>query len=79
MSNSQLNKLKSRIKHGTEVTLILSSNVLDDSNDEKDFSQKLLLTNTQVSKLRRAFADGSSANIKPSKTQLHKTGQSGGF
>ena len=40
---------------------------------------KLLLTNTQDSKLRRAFANNSSANIKLSKTQLHKIGQSGGF
>ena len=38
----------------------------------------MLLTNTQVSKLRKAFANGSSANIKLSKTQLHKIGQSGG-
>ena len=38
----------------------------------------MLLTNTQVSKLRKAFANGSSANTKLSKTQLHKTGQSGG-
>ena len=36
----------------------------------------MLLTNTQVCK---AFANNSSANIKSSKTQLHKTGQSGGF
>ena len=27
--------------------------------------------------LRNAFANGSSANVKLSKTQLHKTGQSG--
>ena len=39
----------------------------------------LLLTNTQVSKLRKAFANNSSANIELSKTQLHKVGQSGGF
>ena len=38
-----------------------------------------MLTNTQVSKLLKAFANGSSANIKLSKTQLHKIGQSGGF
>ena len=47
-SNSQLNKLKSGIKHGTEVTLKLSSNVVGDSNDENNFPHKLLLTNTQV-------------------------------
>ena len=40
---------------------------------------KLSLTNTQVSKLREAFANGSSANTKLSETQLHKIGQSGGF
>ena len=39
----------------------------------------MLLTNTQVSKFRKAFANVSSANIKSSKTQLHKIGQSGGF
>ena len=39
----------------------------------------MLLTNTQISRLRKAFANGSSANIKLSKTQLHKIGQSGKF
>ena len=64
MCNSQLNKLKSGIKNDTEVTLKLSSNVAGDSNDENKFSHKLSLTNTQVSKLRKAFANNSSANIK---------------
>ena len=54
-------------------------NVVGDSYDENNFSHKLLLTNTQVSKLRKAFPKNSSANIKLSKTQLHKIGQSGGF
>ena len=40
--NSQLNKLKSAIKHETEVTLNLSSNVVGDSNNEKNFLHKLL-------------------------------------
>ena len=79
LSNSQLNKLKPRTKNGTEITLKISSNVVSDSNDEKNFLHKLLLTNKPVSKLRKAFANNSSANIKLSKTQLHKTGQSGGF
>ena len=39
----------------------------------------MLLTNTQVLRLRKAFANGSSANIKLSKTQLHKIGKSGRF
>ena len=38
-----------------------------------------MLTNTQVSNLRKGLANTSSANIKLSKTQLHKIGQSGGF
>ena len=52
----------------------LSSNVVGDSNAENKF----LLDNTQVSKLWKAFTNGSSANIKLAKTQLHKIGQSGG-
>ena len=78
-SNSQLNKLKSGIKIGTEITLKMSLNVVGDSNDENNFTHKLLLINTQVSKYRKAFANNSSANIKLSKTQLHKIGRSGRF
>ena len=71
--------MKSQIKNSTGVILKLSSNVVWDSSDENNFQRKLLLTNTQVSKLRKASANGSSANIKLSKTQLHKIGQSRGF
>ena len=48
-------------------------------DDEINFSHKLLLTNRQVSNLRKAFANHSSADIKLSKTQLSKMIQSGGF
>ena len=68
LSNSQLNTLKSGIKNNTEVTLKISSNFVGDSNDEYNFTHKLLLTNTQVSNLHKAFANGSLANIKLSKT-----------
>ena len=68
LSNSQLNKLKSGIKHGSEVTLDLWSNLIGNSNDETSFSHKLLLTNTQVSKICKAFANVSSSNVKFSKT-----------
>ena len=74
-SNSQLNKLKSRIKYGTEVTLNLPSNVIGNSNDESNFKHKLLLSNTQVSWLCKTFAKRSSANIKLSKSQLSKAVQ----
>ena len=43
-------------------------NLTGSSNDETNFSHKFLLTNTQVSKIPKAFANGSSANIKFSKT-----------
>ena len=46
LSNSQLNRLNSAIKHETEVVLRLSLNMIDD--DETNFHHKLLLTNRQV-------------------------------
>ena len=73
LSNSQLNKLKSGIKNGTEVTLKLSSNVAGDFNDENNFLHQLLLSNTQ------AFANNSSVNKKCSKNQLHKIGHQEDF
>ena len=45
LSNSQLNKLKSGIKNGTEVTLKIYSNVVSDSNNENNFLHKLLFVN----------------------------------
>ena len=60
----QINKLKSGIKNRTEVTLKLSSKVVGGSNDETNFSQKLLLTNTQIIRFHKAFANGLSANTK---------------
>ena len=73
-SNPQINKLKSGIKNGANVTLKISSNFVGDSNDENNFPYKIL-TNTQVSKFRKAFEIGSSGNIKLSKTLMHKIGQ----
>ena len=75
----QLKKLKFGIKGNTEVTLNFSSNVVGDSDDENNSPYKPSLTNTQLSRLCEAFANNSSANTKLSKTQLYKTGQSGGF
>ena len=53
--------------------------MIGNPNDETNFPHKLLLTYTQVSKICKAFANGSSANIKFSKTQLSKMIQSGGI
>ena len=67
------------MKNGTEVTLKIWSSVVGDSNDERNLLHKLVLTNTKVSKIFKAFKNGSSTNIKLSKIQLHKIGQSEGF
>ena len=48
LCNSQLTKLKSEIKNGNQITLNISSNAVGQSNDETNFSHKLLLTNMQV-------------------------------
>ena len=41
--------------------------MVGDSNDETNFPHKLLLTNKQISRTCKAFANCSSANIKLSK------------
>ena len=48
-------------------------------NNETNFPHELLLTDRQVSNIRKAFANNSSADIKFSKTQLSKMIQLGGF
>ena len=58
---------------------IPSSNVIRNSNDEINFPHKLLLTDKQVSRFCKAFANGSSAKIKLSETQLSKMLKLGRF
>ena len=49
------------------------------ANGKTNFPCNLSLTHTQVPKTRRAFANGSSANIKFKKNQLSKTAPLGRF
>ena len=72
LSNSQLNKLKSAIKNGAHVILRLSSNMIDNSDDEANFPHKLLLANRQVTNPHKAFANHTSTDIKLPKAQLTK-------
>ena len=65
-------KLKSGIKNGTEVILNLSSNVIGEFSDKTNFPHNLLSTDRQVSRLRIAFVDNLSPNMKLSKAQLSK-------
>ena len=53
--------------------------MIGNSNDETNFSHKLLLTNRQVANFRKAFSNSSSADIKLSKALLSKMIHSGGF
>ena len=46
--------------------------MIGDSNDKANFPHELLLTDRQVSSIRKAFANNSSVDIKFSKTQLSK-------
>ena len=68
LSNSQLNKLNSAIKNETDVVIRLSPNMIGDSNDKGHSGHELLLTKRQVSSIRKAFANNSSADVKFSKT-----------
>ena len=79
LSNWQLNTLKSWIKKWYSSNLKLSWNVAGDSNNDTNFSQKLLLTNSEVWKLRKAFANNLSANLKLPKIQLSKIRQPRGL
>ena len=77
LSSSQLNKLKPTMKSESKVVLRLSSDMTGD--DETNFPHKLLLTNRQVTNLRKAFANYLLTDIKLSKNRLSKMIQLGGF
>ena len=68
----QLNKLKSKIKNATEVTLNLSPDAIGDCNAEDNFMYNFYLTDTQVSCFRNVYPINSSANVKLSKTKLSR-------
>ena len=70
LSDSQLDKLKSAIKNEIAVVLRLSPNMIGDSNDKASFLHELLLTDKQISSIRKVFSNNSSADIKFPKTQL---------
>ena len=53
--------------------------MIGNSNDETNFPHRLLLTNRQVTNLRKAFANQSLTDIKLSKIQLYQMIQSGRF
>ena len=64
LSNSQLNKLKSAIKNENDVVIRLSHNMIGDPSVKTNFPHELLLTNRQVSSIRKAFSNISSVDNK---------------
>ena len=75
LSNTQVKKLKDAVKDNTGTTLRINLKIFDGN----DLPHELLLTTRQKTKLRNAFNNNMSANIKLSKTQIAKIIQSGGF
>ena len=75
LSNTQLKKLKNAVKDNTGTTLRISPKMFDGN----DLPHELLLTTRQKTKLRNAFNNNMSADIKLSKAQINKIIESGGF
>ena len=75
LTNTQLKKLKTAAKNKTETTLRMSWKMLDGI----DLPHELFLTTGQKTKLRNAFNNNMSTDIKLSKAQISKIIQSGGF
>ena len=75
LSNTQLKKLKDAVKDNTGTTLRINLRMFDGN----DLPHELLLMTRQKTKLRNAFNNNMSADIKLSKTQIAKIIQSGGF
>ena len=75
LTDTQLKKLKIAVKNKTEKTLRMSLKMFNGN----DLSHELLLTTRQKTKLKNAFNNNVSTDLKLSKAQIYKIIQSGGF
>ena len=75
LSDTQLKKLKITVKDKTGTTLRISLKIFDGN----DLPHELLLTTRQKTKLRNAFNNNMSTDLKLSEAQISKIIQSGGF
>ena len=75
LSDTQLKKLKNAAKNKTGRTLRISLKNFNGNN----LPHELLLTTRQKTKLRNAFNNNMSTDLKLSKVQISKIVQSGGF
>ena len=75
LSGTQLKKLKPALKNKTGTTLRMNLKMLD----ANDLPHELLLTTSQKAKLRNAFDNNMSTDLKISRAQISKILKSGGF
>ena len=75
LSDSQLTKLKTAVENKTGTTRRMSSKMFN----WNDIPHEFLLTTRQKSKLKNAFNDNMSTDLKLSETQISKIIQSGEF
>ena len=75
LSDSQIKKLKDTVKNNTGTTLRISLKMFNGNN----IPHELLLTTRQKTKVRNAFNNNMSTDLKLSKAQINKIIQSGGF
>ena len=75
LTDTQLKKLKADVKNKTGITLRMSLEMFY----ENDLPHELLLTTRQKAKLRNAFNNNMSTDLKLSRVQISKIIQSGGF
>ena len=75
LSDTQLKNLKNAVKNKTGTTLRISLKMFNGNN----LPHELLLTTRQKTKVRNAFNNNMSTDLKLSKAQISKIIQSGGF
>ena len=75
LSDSHIKKLKDAVKDNTRTTLRISLKMFNGN----DLPHELLLTARQKTKIRNAFNNNMSTELKLSKAQINKIVQSGGF
>ena len=75
LTDRQLKQLKTAVKYKTETTLRMNLNMFDGNY----LPHELLLATRQKTRLRNAFNNNISTNLKLSKAQISKIIQSGGF
>ena len=75
LTDTQMKKLKTVVTNKTGTALRMSLKMLDGN----DLPLELLLTTRQKAKLRNAFKNNMSTDLKLSRTRISKAIQSGGF